>query len=518
MNYTTIMNNDTNSSELSARKIATLKKNLKNQYWRLNNLYYITDKRGKRVKFKMTREQLAYYEGEHNRNIILKARQLGFTTEVCIIQLDAALFEGKKCALIAHTLHDAKRLFREKVKFAYDNLPSFIKNSNTLELCNTDELVFAKGGSVTVSTSFRGGTLQRLHISEFGKICAKFPEKAKEIITGALQAVSDDGVVTFESTAEGRAGYFYEYCQEAQKIIGKQLSKQQFKFFFFSWYENPAYQADELSAISDRLTKYFDKLEKQLNIIITPAQRCWYAHKEKELGSDIKREYPSTPKEAFEQAIEGAYYSQQFQKLYAEKHIVDAIPDNKHVLFNTYWDLGVGDSTSIWFIKKVGNEYHIIDFYENSGEGLEHYVKVLKDRGYKYDKHYAPHDIDNRTLGAVGAKSLKQIAAEGFDIDGEKIAIKFVTVAKTSIASGIEHVRSILPKCYFDNTKCEQGLAALESYRKEWDSKAGAWKDNPLHDWSSHAADAFRYFAVAETSIKPATKLAKGKIKLWGER
>ncbi len=99
------------------------KAKLKDQLWRLNNLYYITNKEGKQVKFKMTLEQLEYFENEWTRNIILKARQLGFTTEMCMIQLDAALFMSDKCALIAHTLHDAKRLFREKVKYAYDRLP-----------------------------------------------------------------------------------------------------------------------------------------------------------------------------------------------------------------------------------------------------------------------------------------------------------------------------------------------------------------------------------------------------------
>ncbi len=101
--------------------------------WRLNNLYWITDKEGKPTRFRMTPEQREYSRGIHTRNIILKARQLGFTTEVCIIQLDAALFESAKCALIAHTLNDAKRLFREKVKYAYDKLPAEIKASQSGE-------------------------------------------------------------------------------------------------------------------------------------------------------------------------------------------------------------------------------------------------------------------------------------------------------------------------------------------------------------------------------------------------
>lgn len=119
-----------------------LKKNLKDRFWRLNNLYFITDKKGKKVKFRMTPEQFEYFNGMHTRNIILKARQLGFTTLVCIVQLDAALFESAKCALIAHTLNDAKRLFREKVKYAYDNLPAVIRRANPAKNDSVGELVY----------------------------------------------------------------------------------------------------------------------------------------------------------------------------------------------------------------------------------------------------------------------------------------------------------------------------------------------------------------------------------------
>lgn len=145
---------------------------LRDKLWRLNHLYWITNKEGKPVRFKMTPEQLEYFEGMHTRNIILKARQLGFTTEVCIIQLDAALFEAAKCALIAHTLNDAKRLFREKIKYAYEKLPDEIKAANPASNDASGELVFSKGGSLYISTSFRGGTLRYLHVSEFGKIYA----------------------------------------------------------------------------------------------------------------------------------------------------------------------------------------------------------------------------------------------------------------------------------------------------------------------------------------------------------
>ncbi|MAB96939.1 MAG: terminase [Pseudomonadaceae bacterium] len=471
---------------------------LRDKQWRLNNLYFITDKQGKKVRFRMTAEQIEYFEGMHTRNIILKARQLGFTTECCIIQLDAALFESAKCALIAHTLNDAKRLFREKVKYAYDNLPAEIRAANPARNDAAGELVFSKGGSVYVSTSFRGGTLRYLHVSEFGKICAKFPHKAREIVTGAFEAVATDCFVTIESTAEGRAGYFFDYSQEAEKqqASGSPLGLLDWKFFFFAWWKNAEYALEAAGSIPQRLRDYFAELTARHGVKLTQQQMTWYAAKERTLGDDMKREYPSLPSEAFQQSIEGAYYAKQFAALYA-KNRIGKLPDNSHQPVHTFWDIGVGDSTAIWFVREIGEEFHVIDYYENSGEGLRHYMKVLKDRGYTYGEHWGPHDIDNREFGSDG-KTRREIAKEGYEIDGSKYSIKFQVVPKLGVDEGIEHVRELLSRCAFDDEKCEEGIACLENYRKEWDDKRGCWKDKPLHDWASHGSDAFRYFAVAK--------------------
>ncbi|MEX0389258.1 terminase [Citrobacter portucalensis] len=475
---------------------------LKNRLWRLNHLYKIKDKNGKCVTFKMTPEQLEYFDGMHDRNVILKARQLGFTTEVCIIQLDLAIFHKKECALIAHSLPDAERLFRNKTQFAYQRMPDDIKLANPLVKETTSEYVFAKGGSVTVSTSFRGGTLYSLHVSEFGKICAKYPEKAKEIVTGAFEAVPLGGVITLESTAEGRAGYFYDYCAEAEKAMfqGKELSNLDWKFFFFSWWKNPQYAIDPVETLPVRLLEYFAEMGAKHGVIVNERQKAWYYAKEKTLGDDMKREYPTIPAEAFQQSVEGAYYAKQFRWLYTNKRI-GQIPDNSHLPVHTFWDIGVGDSTAIWFVREVGNEFHIIDYYENSGEGLRHYMKVLKDRGYEYGEHWGPHDIENREFGA-DAKSRKELAQEGYEIDGQVYSMTFNVVPKTGVDTGIESVREILPSCVFDEEKCAEGISHLEGYRKEWDDKRGCWKDKPLHDFTSHGADSFRYFAVAKNNHK----------------
>ncbi|EPB4201288.1 terminase [Yersinia enterocolitica] len=476
------------------------KKLLKNRFWRLNHLYKIKDKNGKCVTFKMTPEQLEYFDGMHDRNVILKARQLGFTTEVCIIQLDLALFHKKECALIAHSLPDAERLFRNKTQYAYRLLPDDIKRANPLTKETTSEYVFDKGGSVTVSTSFRGGTLYSLHVSEFGKICAKYPEKAKEIVTGAFEAVPLGGKITLESTAEGRAGYFYDYCQDAEKaqLQGKELSNLDWKFFFFSWWKNPQYAIDPVEALPQRLVDYFAEMEAKHCVHLNERQKSWYYAKEKTLGDDMKREYPTIPAEAFQQSVEGAYYAKQFRWLYTNKRICK-LPDNSHLPVHTFWDIGVGDSTAIWFVREVGEEFHIIDYYENSGEGLRHYMKVLKDRGYTYGDHWGPHDIENREFGS-DAKSRKELAREGYEIDGQIYSMTFKVVPKTGVDTGIESVREILPKCVFDDEKCAEGITHLEGYRKEWDDKRGCWKDKPFHDATSHGSDGFRYFAVAKNN------------------
>lgn len=248
----------------------------------------------------------------------------------------------------------------------------------------------------------------------------------------------------------------------------------------------------------ERLIEYFTRIQDKHGIVLDDEQRAWYAAKEKTLGDDMKREYPTIPEEAFQQSVEGAYYAKQFSQIYKDGRICK-IPNNDHLPVMTIWDIGVSDSTAIWFVRKVGEQWHVIDYYENSGEGLRHYMKVLKDRGYTYSEHWAPHDIRNREFGA-DAKSRKDIALEGYEIDGEMYYIDFQVVPSVGIDTGIEAVREILPHCVFDETKCEEGIKMLEAYRKEWDDKRGCWKDKPYHDNTSHGADGFRMFAVSQNN------------------
>lgn len=484
------------------------------KWFRLNCLYHIKDKSGQKILFIPNKEQEQFYVDQHCRDIILKARQLGFTTFKMISDLDDCLFiENFTAGCICHNLESAKDIYENKIRFAYQNitdeqklllsevgyqLPTPVSDKN-------NGYRFDNGSSIRVSTGYRGGTLQSLHVSEFGAICKKFPDKAKEIVTGAFEAVAIGNVITIESTAEGREGYFYDYCNNAEtkQKRGDKLTLLDFKFHFFPWYLNHEYKLESDKQVSDRLSAYFDKLRVESGNEFTKEQKNWYAAKEEDLMDDMKREYPSTSKEAFEQSVEGAYYAKQFSKIYKDGRICEGFNNESPVY--TAWDLGIGDSTAIWFYQLINKEVHLIDYYENSGEGLEHYAKLLRDKGYEYKYHYAPHDIDNRDFTGKG-ETRKEMAANGFDLDGDGVMHKlyFEVVAKLSVEDGINYSRKILERCVFDKDKCEQGIKALEAYRKQWNDKLGCWRDKPLHDWASDGADAFRYLAVTEEGgIKP---------------
>jgi hypothetical protein len=185
--------------------------------WRLANLYYITDERGHRVLFQMNQAQEHLFNEMHYQNVILKARQLGFTTFIQLFILDAAVFNSNiRCGTIAHTLNDAQTIFRDKVRYPYDNLPEGIRAVVPTVKDSASELLLANNSAIRVGTSLRSGTLQYLHVSEYGKLCAKYPEKAREVRTGALNTVHSGQIVFIESTAEGQEGHYFELCQKAQ--------------------------------------------------------------------------------------------------------------------------------------------------------------------------------------------------------------------------------------------------------------------------------------------------------------
>lgn len=188
---------------------------------------------------------------------------------------------------------------------------------------------------------------------------------------------------------------------------------------------------------------------------------------------------------SFDASLVGSYYGKYIEDLRRNGRIM-RVPYDESLPVDTWWDLGIGDSTAIWFSQRAGDETRLIDFHRNSGQGLPYYVKILQERGYVYGTHVAPHDIEVREL--TSGKTRKEIA--------RSLGVDFVVAPKVSIEDGIQSVRALLPKCIFDADKCVEGIDALSMYRKEWDEDKRTFKDKPLHDWTSDPADAFRYGAV----------------------
>lgn len=500
----------TEEQEEKARRL--LKERLKDKTWRMNNLYYIKDKDGKKIRFKYNFAQALFLAVFHVLSIILKARQQGFTTLSCISFLDDCLFTPNLSAgIIAHNLEDAKDFFENKIKFAYDNLPDDIKELRKADTSSKGKLKFSNGSSIRVRTSFRSGTLQRLHISEFGKICAKSPEKAKEIMTGALQAIATGQVVIIESTAEGKVGHFYDMCQDAisKARRGDKLTDMDFKFHFFPWHQSKEYQLDpEGVLITSEMAKYFNELESDHGIKLTAAQKAWYVKKKEILKDGMQQEYPSYADEAFSQAIEGAYYGKQMVQAETQKRIGN-VPWEPLLKVHVSYDLGINDAMALWFfqVERSGARRYI-NFYSNTGEGIPHYVAKMNEFknlfGYDYGKIILPHDAKVRELGT--GKSRVEVF--------ESLGVRDIEIIPAlSVAEGIDTVRSLLPKCWFDLAKCKDGIKALSEYRKAWDEKAGVWKDKPLHDWTSNPADSFRMSAVVDLVEIPLPTQRKSKNK-----
>lgn len=188
---------------------------------------------------------------------------------------------------------------------------------------------------------------------------------------------------------------------------------------------------------------------------------------------------------SFDAAIPGSYYATELRKARDEGRIC-RVPVEDYSRVHTAWDLGMDDSTTIWFFQIIGREIHMVDYYEANGYGLRHYADILHSKKYLYGTHIAPHDIEVRELG-TGSTRRSTAASLGID---------FVVAPRMLVDDGINSVRAMLGKCWFDSERCGHGINALSSYRKDYDDKNRAFRMRPVHDWASHGADAFRTLAT----------------------
>jgi len=475
--------------------------------WRLNNLYHIRDPYGRKVLFKMNPIQEYLHDNLHYRNVIPKARKLGISTFFSILNLDQILFSKNRTAgIIAHRQEDVKKLFRNNVLFAVENLHPWLKQEiGKPDISTANEIVFNNGGSIYVSLTTRGQTPQFLHVSELGYICKHSPDKADEIVSGAINSVAAAGLegettmVSIESTADsGRSGHFYDIVMSAERkrLDAQPLTALDWKEFFFAWWLDPRYKLEipEGLGIKPETYEYFKQLQ-QVNdlrtlsgekIKISPEQMLWYEKTLETNQDNMFSQYPSTLEEAFSVSLDGAYYAKDVNALFAENRVA-FFPIDPMYPVDTAWDLGMNDSTAVVFFQSIGPEIRFVDFYENNGVGLAHYADMLRTKGYRYGKHIFPHDVNVRDL-STGVSRLNMLWELG--------VANTIVAPKVFISDGIEKVRLLFHRFRFDKQKAGKIVDGLQTYRKQWDDKKGVWSDNPFHGPESHVADAVRTMAV----------------------
>jgi hypothetical protein len=495
----------------AAAKIPGLEK-LLDPEWRLfsGELYKIVikdendpDAEGLVLPFKPNRAQRRFVRRMWHRNIILKARQLGFTTLVAILWLDFALFNANvNCGIIAQDDLTAQAIFRSKVKFAYDNLPAPLREAMPLKYCNVHEMEFAHNGStIRVATSMRGGTMHRLHISEFGKICAKFPAKAAEVIDGSIPAVPQTGILIIESTAEGQDGPFYNLTMAAIKKMqsGKKLSLKDYRFHFYPWWQEEDYRLDPAPVmITPQDLEYFEELEAKIGIALDAEQRAWYVATRNEFeeagrGDKMLQEYPSTPEEAFQRSIEGTYYAKEMARMRKERRICK-LPVLDMPSY-TFWDIGGTAGTAVWVYQPIGAEDRMIHYKEFHNAPYADVVRWLISLNLIFEAHCLPHDAEHkRQMQEVNMSPLEML---------QKLMLgaKFIIVPRVQSLEevGIPLVRKYFPGLQIDEERCAEGIKRLDGYKRKRDTVNGTWRAEPeKNDGNSEAADALRQWAQAK--------------------
>jgi len=347
-----------------------------------------------------------------------------------------------RVAYIAPLLKQARTVAWDYAKEFLSAMPQYKPNEGNLHIDFLDNCRLNLYGSDNPDAA-RGIYLDDVVLDEYAQMS---PKMWSEIIRPALS--DRRGTASFIGTPKGKNNFFEIY----QRAINDESGQ---------W-------AGYLYKASD--TQYVEQSELQFAA-----------------GDMSEEEYAQEYECSWEAAIKGSYYGKIMETI-TKKEQVTSVPYESAVPVITAWDLGIDDMTAIWFCQRVGKEIRLIDYYESSGVGLNHYVQVLRERDYTYGDHYLPHDVRVKEL-STGRSRIDLLRSQGLT--------QIRVVPKISLEDGINAVRTILPKCWFDAKNCNRGIEALRQYRTDYDDKTQTHRNRPLHDWTSHPCDAFRYLAVS---------------------
>lgn len=318
------------------------------------------------------------------------------------------------------------------------------------------------GGSIRVISAHKPGRLRGGNSKIF--VLSEFQAMDPQVIDIIMPIVEANGgilIINMTSNGDGAAKRMLEAWKNDPDVYVSILSVE----------DTPVFKRDQMVRIRRQTIERF----------------LARGQSEEEANAFVDQEYYCS----WDSPVVGAYFGAGMRRAKDDGRIRN-LPYDAQLPVNTYWDLGIDDSMSIWFVQLIYNEVRLIDYYENSGEGISHYIGELNKKGYSYGKHFAPHDIEVREL--TTGVSRKDTA--------KSLGINFETVQRPAKKQdGIDAIRNLLSRCYFDATKCKRGIDALKEYKKQWNEKMMVYSNEPVHNWASHGTDAFQTLAL--TNPKP---------------
>ena len=479
--------------------------------WFIGNMFVCVNKDGLKVPFKPNPAQCEVlyqvFVLGHKRILILKARQLGMSTLIALIGLWYTLtHENSTFNIQSHNDEAAKDLLREKVVFPFQEMDEEIKCTVDQLNSNQNELVFSPVWKIRSKVKIRGGTSQVLHISEWGKVAAKDPHRSEEILTGALPTAGDNALVFIESTYEGgMSGHFYNQVKAAMEINEEHRVPTDFLFSFFPWYEDPGYTMDGSEEMLTQLTlEYFEDLTAKVGVEFTTGQKIWYQKMKDKQGIFMGREFPSTPEEAMAVPVEGAIYADTINRI--EKNLQlkrEILPNINHPIW-AVWDIGYDDWTAIWLVQYDGLNVTWLWHMQGRHKTTADHLRAIANSGYDVYGHCLPHDAAH--MDKTGTKSYySELSSLG--------AMNIRKINKTKDKwQGINQLRSLLHRSFFNRKDTDFGLGLLRRYRCEIEEhKGGVMKSVPVRDDTTDTADAARYVAEAlEQGLLTTIKVDRG--------
>lgn len=504
------------SATVTAEQMAAC---LGDKRWRLNNLMQILpedDEDGGLIPFVMRAEQEQFLRERHHRNFVPKARKLGMSTLLVLDNLDEALtVPNTHCAIVDYREDDAlkkldiaRRAWKEGPRHpnpVIAHIWAQIHKGLKMVKDTTERLEWSNGSCMEASTSFMGGTPRRIHWSEAGPQSAHAPDRARKVKRGTLNAIGANGIIDVETTMEGGEGTpARDLFDLALSMVGKPLSRMDWRLHFFPWYGHPSYDLPGHVPQSDEVLKYAAEMQAKHGITLSASRWAWYEKKRQEQKDDVWTQFPTVAEEAIRTVIAGQIFPGMVT-LKGAGRIRPLTIEAKYPLW-TFWDIG-NDGLSCWLGQQVFRDILWHRFRFTTGQGAvmaaEWITQMEQETGRSIAKHFFPHDVDYRDRGY--SKTYRQQLCDA-GVPNHKIITVPIAGDKWD---GINAVRDRLPRMWFDpacetpqadeyGDKLPSGVGCLSNYRTQPKAASGAIRPLPLHDINSHGADAMITFGAAD--------------------